>query len=684
MCVMLSVMAMAQETVPPPDTSSIVYDSLAEVTVTGFEQSRSLHTAPVVAGKIERTDKFFKTSIVNAVNTVAGVRMEERSPGSYRLNIRGSSLRSPFGVRNIKVYWNEIPITDPGGNTYFNQFAFNNFSGITIFKGPSGSLYGAGTGGLVLMESLPYAWRPGVSVEYIGGSYGSHNVLASANFGTEGNRSRITYAHNEQDGYRVQSAMRRDNVSWTSSFKISGRQELLASVLFTDMYYQTPGGLTRAEFDNNPRAARPPGGGLPGAEQARAAIYQKNFMAGIHNRYLLDSHWTNSTSLYVAYAQIRNPAVRNYERRSEPHAGGRTVFAWQNKHVQPTVKLVAGGELQQGYFNTKVYQNRQGVSDTLQTDDDIRYTAYSIFAQADLTLGKDWIVTAGTSLNRSKVDITRLNKYPVQAQSRTYKGEWAPRLTVLRSLGSATAVLATVSRGFSPPTVSEILPSTGVISTFLEAETGNNYELLLRQYLFRRLIRLELSGYYFRLENTLVQRRDLSGADFFINAGETRQKGIELSAELSRYRLAASALEYYSFQAAWAYSHFRYGTLTKDTLDFSGKKLPSVPDHTISSVVDIKMKNGLFTTASYYYASRIFLNDANTASAEPYHLLGWKVGWERTWRGFGARIYVGADNLLDEVYSLGNDINDARGRYFNTAARRNYYVGVRLTTGPKP
>src|SRR5688572_6046211 len=118
LCVVLSVMAKGQETVPPPDTTSITYDSLAEVTVTGFEQSRHLHAAPVVASVIDRSEKFFKTSLVNAVNTVAGARMEERSPGSYRLNIRGSSLRSPFGVRNIKVYWNEIPITDPGGNTY--------------------------------------------------------------------------------------------------------------------------------------------------------------------------------------------------------------------------------------------------------------------------------------------------------------------------------------------------------------------------------------------------------------------------------------------------------------------------------------------------------------------------------------------------------------------------------------
>ena len=74
-----------------------------------------------------------------AVNLVPGVRMEERSPGSFRLSVRGSLLRSPFGVRNIKVYWNDIPFTDAGGNTYFNLVDPNSIRQIEILKGPGSS-----------------------------------------------------------------------------------------------------------------------------------------------------------------------------------------------------------------------------------------------------------------------------------------------------------------------------------------------------------------------------------------------------------------------------------------------------------------------------------------------------------------------------------------------------------------
>lgn len=675
-CFLLVVLsAHAQQDSIPADTP--VFRSLAEVIVNGFEQARRLQysTASVHVIGRDDADRYNKTSLVQGVNTVPGVRMEERSPGSYRINIRGSSLRSPFGVRNVKVYWNDIPITDPGGNTYFNQFAFNNFSSIEIYKGPAGSMYGAGTGGLILANSLDASWRPGASVEYVTGSFGLQNVLASARMGGSNNRSQITYAHSGHDGYRQQSAMRRDNASWTSSFKLNGKQELRANVLFTDMYYQTPGGLTRAEFDKDPRAARPAAGGLPGAVQAKAAIYQKNFLAGVQHRYNIDSHWTNATSLYVAHAQIRNPAVRNYERRSEPHVGGRTVFTRMlgDDHIQ--WKLLAGGELQHGFFNTKVYQNRQGVSDTLQTDDDIRYRVYSAFAQIDLSAINRLFITAGTSINSTKVEFTRLNTYPVKVQSRTYKQEWAPRISVLFRITEDLSAFASVARGFSPPSIAELLPSTGVVSTFLEAEKGTNYEAGLRKTALDNRLYVQLSGYYFRLTNTLVQRRDNTGADFFINAGNTKQKGIEASADYSHGFGTKNSL---SLKAAYTYANYKYGSFTRDTVVLSGKKLPSVPANTISLLADVEVK-GLYTNASYYYASQIFLNDGNTASAEGYHLLGLRLGWKKTFRQkVMVNIYAGADNLLDEVYSLGNDINDARGRYFNTAAGRNYYGGVSL------
>ena len=102
---------------------------LDEVIVRAYENNKNLRQVGASLNIIREAQlqKFSSNSVLQAINSTPGVRMEERSPGSYRLNIRGSSLRSPFGVRNVKVYWNDIPFTDPSGNTYFNQFSFYDF-----------------------------------------------------------------------------------------------------------------------------------------------------------------------------------------------------------------------------------------------------------------------------------------------------------------------------------------------------------------------------------------------------------------------------------------------------------------------------------------------------------------------------------------------------------------------------
>ncbi|MBO9660756.1 MAG: TonB-dependent receptor, partial [Chitinophagaceae bacterium] len=54
-----------------------------------------------------------------------------------------------------------------------------------------------------------------------------------------------------------------------------------------------------------------------------------------------------------------------------------------------------------------------------------------------------------------------------------------------------------------------------------------------------------------------------------------------------------------------------------------------------------------------------------------------RIGWKtKRSKKAGYNFYIGADNLLDQKYSLGNDINAAAGRYYNAAPRRNYYVGL--------
>ena len=178
----------------------------------------------------------------------------------------------------------------------------------------------------------------------------------------------------------------------------------------------------------------------------------------------------------VHISKIKNPTFRNYEARKEPHFGGRTVFTWKPSTVNDKVKVIFGAEAQKGYFNIHTYQNVNGKPTTTLTNDDVRNGIWSIFAQTDLRLKYDINITAGLSINKSSIKIKRLSIPSLPEQERSYENEAAPRLAISKKIVADLYLYASVAKGFSPPTTAEVLPSTSVISTELNAEHGINYE----------------------------------------------------------------------------------------------------------------------------------------------------------------------------------------------------------------
>jgi iron complex outermembrane receptor protein len=651
---------------------------LSEVVVKAYEQHRKLTEvgAPVSIVSKASLNRFGNMSILPALNTNPGVRMEERSPGSYRLNIRGSSVRSPFGVRDIKIYWNEIPLTDPGGNTYLNQLGFYNFQSLEVIKGTAGSLYGAGIGGAVLINSMPSVWEKGVSADYSGGSYNTNGLNLNIRAGDDDHRNIISYSHQTSDGYRQQTQMRRDIASWETQVKASEKQTIHAYILYGDLYYQTPGGLTLAEYNKDPRQARPAVGTQPSAIQAQAAIFQKNFTAGFSNEYRFSDHWQNTTAVYGAYTDFTNPGIRVYEVRQEPHFGGRTVFRYRTGLGTGSLQIDAGAEAQRGFFETRDYANRLGVQDTLQTDDRLGNWQYLAFAQADLRLSGGWTFTAGASFNKTAVDITRVSTRPPVTHPLRFDNKLAPRVAVLKKILPEVSLYASAARGFSTPTVQELEKTNGVVGPSLQPEDGTDYELGARGNLVHGRLFFDINAFFFHLNNTIVQRIDSFGVGYSINAGKTDQHGIETYIS---YQLIDQSTGFFSNIRAWV-SHtwhdFHYRNFAQDTTSFSGRRLPSVPPQTLVSGLDILLQFGLYTNITYTYTDHIALNDANTAFAGSYNLLGARLGCRRTFGSFKLDIFTGIDNASDTKYGLGNDFNAAAGRYYNASPGRNYYAGL--------
>ncbi|WP_439584214.1 TonB-dependent receptor [Dyadobacter bucti] len=649
--------------------------NLEEVTVNAFEsRTKPLATTATVALITPQLlQRYSPTTWTNAINTVPGVRMEERSPGSYRFSVRGSLLRSPFGVRNIKFYWNGIPFTDASGNTPLNSIDFNAVQGMEIIKGPGSSIYGAGTGGVVLLQSHnenDYQNRVEQSVSF--GKYGYQNRNSNIQIGDIS----IQYGHSEQDGYRKQSAMNRDAIRFASSSKIGEKGTLSLLGMYSDLSYQTPGGITLAQYQTDPTLARQSTPAVPGSEAQHAGIYQKlAFLAGNYTLQLSDN-WTQSNSLYLTSTDFANPFISNFEKRDEQGFGGRNF--WQNRSQIGDVKTnwTTGFEWQFGKSAQRNYDNNGGIPGEQQTVEDIRTTNLSVFSQLEAVLFTDLTASAGLSYNTSKYKYERFFVLPYSREQRTFDGIFTPRFAINKILAKNWAVTASYSGGFSPPTLQEVRPSAGGFRKDLDAERGNNAEIGVRK--TGKFITGEISVYQFGLKQTIVRRTDEAGSEFFINAGKTRQRGLEwtLAYDIISDPKSPVMLKLWN---SGTYTKYTFEDFQQAETDLSGKLIPGIPRFTQNTGLDALFQYGLSAFVTYQYGASFYLNDANTVKNTPYNQWIARVSWKKNWGAhFYSELSASAEKVNAGIYSLGYDLNAFGNRYYNGAPKSNLWAGVKV------
>ncbi|MEO6232798.1 MAG: TonB-dependent receptor [Ferruginibacter sp.] len=651
---------------------------LAETVVKAFESNTSIKNIPVtiaVLGKKE-LERYGDVSILPAINTVPGVKMDERSPGSYRLSIRGNLLRSPFGVRNVKVYWNGIPFTDANGTTYLNEVGFSNVGKMEIIKGPGGSMYGAGTGGVLLLNSrVAGPDENSIAINTLAGSYGLVESNITYRRDTEHANYSLQYAHQQSDGWRDHTNTRRDVANYTGTFEVSKKQTISTNIFYSDLYYQTPGGLTSAQLMVNPRQARQAGGPFRSAAQQQAALFVKTLYAGFAQDYQFNADWSNTTSIYTAHTRFRNPSILNYQRKTEQGIGGRSVTQYHHNYL--TIHF--GGEYQYAFTSSRTFGNQSGVSDTLQFDDEIGATQYNIFLQTDIDLGKNFIINGGLSYNNYHYGFTRLNALPLSSINKTFDPVLIPRISLLKKISNRYILYATVSKGYSPPTIDEIVPSTGVFSSTLEAEKATNYEIGFRTEPIKSKLFIDVAAYYFNLNNTIVTRRDASGADYFVNTGKTEQKGYELSATYYAVRNMHSVLRELKFWSNYTHINATFKTYKQGSNDYSGKQLTGTPPNVFVLGADVVTKPGFYANITYSYTDMIPLNDANLFYGTQYNLLFARVGYKKDFsKLLQGEIYCTYDKSFNTPYGLGNDLNAAGNRFYNPSAPENFVGGIKL------
>jgi iron complex outermembrane recepter protein len=661
---------------------------LEEIVVTAFNVSRRLLDMPGSLTMIspEQISRERAATVVPLLNQASGVFAHSGTLSTSRITIRGIGARVPYATGKIRAYFNNIPLTNGSGISILEQIDPSVIERIEIIKGPATSAYGAGLGGTINITSRqPFLKPAGVSNSLQVGSYGLLNNSIMVDMGSKNLASSLVYNRSQSDGFRENSKYRRDAFTSVTQFRPGERTQGTLLFYLSDMKGYIPSSIDSITFMDNPRAAASNWFKTRGFNKTTALL------AGISGAHQFTGGFAMEVSIFstIHDEMERRPFDFLYEDRRS--AGTRLKGTWVFFSGLTQWQIMAGGELFFEDFNYKNYENTDAAGKQgeiiSRNDEKIRYN--NIFVQADMDMEK-LNLSAGLNANTNRINYTNQIHIGGIDRSGTYNYGviLSPRISANYRYHPVHAVFATISHGFSPPSLSETLSTDGFINPDILPEKSWNFETGLRGSFMSHRVFYDLGVYRMHVRNLLVAER--VGEDAWVgrNAGSSVHQGVEL--ELQGTLFAASGrkhsfgqLQRILLRSALSINHYRFSEFVDNEVDHSGNAIPGVPPVYWNADVRIELSGGLYASIGLAYAAGMPMNDANSRYSDSYVVAGATAGFQRQFSRWNLDLFLKADNLFDAHYASMILINapafgNAPPRYYYPAYPRNFTIGLRI------
>ena len=235
----------------------------------------------------------------------------------------------------------------------------------------------------------------------------------------------------------------------------------------------------------------------------------------------------------------------------------------------------------------------------------------------------------------------------------------------------------------------ERVPTEKVYASLLDGikfkpEESWNYELGTHLNLFDNLIHADLSVYYMQIRNQQLSvfTEDYGYGRKMVNAGKSYSCGLEMT-------LRGSALSnHLGWSLGYGYTHAAFKDYTTktsakgDIVDYKDNKVPFVPAHTLSAMVDYRLDiNDSFIKSLTFGANmnaqgKVWWDEANTYSQKFYAVLGAHICADLNI----CKLNLWARNLTDTKYNTFAFSSKATGQEVFMAQRGNpFQMGFDLS-----
>ena len=598
-----------------------------------------------------------------------------------QISIRGFGARSTFGVRGIRVIVDGIPATLPDGQGQFSHVDLQSAERIEVLRGPFSALYGNSSGGVInVFTATPSGAHEG-RTHVMFGSDGTWRIGHSGGMAAGPFAATVSASRFETDGYREHSAARRDTLNAKLRLDLSPRTSLTLVGNAMDMpEVQDPLGLTRAQFERDPRSVDPVAlqfDTRKSVDQAQAGATLEHTFGGAHAIRATAYGGQRGTQQYQAIptGPQNNPlhpgGVIDLARA---YSGLDARWTWNAQLGGRAFSLVAGASLDRLDEDRRGFQNfvgsAVGILGALRRDEDNRVTDTGYYAQAEWEFAPAWRLLAG--VRTSRVQFRSEDRY-VTAANPDDSGSVSFRATtpvagINWRVAPGLSVYAAAGRGFETPTTNELAYRTG-------GQTGLNFDLQpaksdnveLGTKLASNGWRATVAVFRIATENEIVVQSNIGGRTTFRNAGQTRREGIELQAERewSRFGITASA--------TWLDAMYREGFAGN-----AGNRIPGIPRETAWLELRWRPADAWMAALETRHAGRVHVNDANIDTAPAYTAASLRLQYTHRAGRFVMRPFLRVDNIADRRYAGSVIVNEGNSRFFEPAPGRTWLAGLSL------
>ncbi|EPF6607955.1 TonB-dependent receptor PqqU [Klebsiella aerogenes] len=635
-----------------------------------------------------------RINLSESLGAVPGLQVQNRQnyAQDLQLSIRGFGSRSTYGVRGLRLYVDGIPATMPDGQGQTSNIDIGSIDSLEVLRGPFSALYGNSSGGVINVNTQTGSQPPTIEASSYYGSFGTwhYGLKATGAVGDGSQAGDVDYTVSTNrfttHGSRDHSGARKNLANAKLGVRINDVSKLTLLFNSVDIKANDPGGLSYEEWQNNPRQS-------PRGDQYNTRKTVKQTQAGLRYERQLSQQDDLSVMMYAGERETTQyQSIPMAPQLKPSHSGGvidltrhyqgiDTRWTHRGELLVP-VTFTTGLDYENMSERRKGYENYVLVNGAPQYGEqgDLRRNERNLMWNLDPYLQTQWQLTQKLTLDagaRYSSVWFDSNDYYVTPGNGDDSGDasyhkWLPAGSLKYAVTDAWNIYLSAGRGFETPTINELSYRSGNQSGLnfdLKPSTNETVEIGSKTRIGNGLFTAAL--FQTDTDNEIVVDSSSGGRTSYKNAGKTRRQGMELG-------LDQQFGDSWKLKAAWTWLDATYRTNVCGSSDCNGNRIPGIARNMGYASFGYQPEQGWYAGSDIRYMGDIMANDANTAKAPSWTVVGLTTGYKWSYGKMDMDLFGRVDNLFDRNYAGSVIVNESNGRYYEPAPGRNFGIGMNL------